>query len=658
MTRHYYSDFIGAFCKTTPENILGSLTLNNEFSTERTQTDAWLFQIELLQEVLKDFEGSIFFEYAIPRMGKRIDVLLIINQVIFILEFKVGEKDYLNSALDQVWDYALDLKHFHETSHKEIVAPVLIATNAKEGDSIIEFTHHQDGLLFPVRSNAKELKRIIEQILEISDGTDIDIETWKEGRYSPTPTIIEAAMALYRGHSVTDITRSDATAENLSTTSNSIAQIIQDSKTLKQKSICFITGVPGAGKTLVGLDITTKHFDKDEGLTSVFLSGNGPLVAILREALTRDKVKRVKANGEKIKKGEVMSEVKSFIQNVHHYRDEYLRDDKAPFDHVAIFDEAQRAWNFEQTVNFMSRKKGIPNFHVSEPEFLISCLDRHKDWAVMVCLVGGGQEINTGEAGISEWIHSINRSFPHWKVYISDKLTDSEYAAGEALQIIQAHQHVLIKPELHLSVSLRSFRAEDLSYLIKNILDRESEIAKHLYQKIKHKYPIVLTRNVTAAKKWVRSKARGSERYGLIVSSQAQRLKPHAIDVRTPVDPIHWFLDEKDDVRSSYYLEDVATEFQVQGLELDWTCVTWDGDFRYGKNGWEHFSFVGNKWQNIRKPERQQYLKNAYRVLLTRARQGMIIVVPEGDKDDPTRDESYYNCTYQYLESIGFEKIY
>ncbi len=657
MNRHYYSDYIGIFCSTTPEEILGALTLNNEFSAERTQTDAWLQQIVLLQDILKVFDGSIFFEYAIPRMGKRIDVLLIINHVIFVLEFKVGEKEYLNSALDQVWDYALDLKHFHETSHNEIIAPILIATNARENYHLIEFTHHQDGLLYPLKSNAPGLKTAIQQVLEFSNGESINIQNWSQGRYSPTPTIIEAAMALYQGHSVADITRSDATAENLSTTSKSISSIIQESKQNKHKSICFVTGVPGAGKTLVGLDIATKHFDKDEGLTSVFLSGNGPLVAILREALTRDKVKRVKAKGEKIKKGDVMSEVKTFIQNVHHYRDEYLRDEKAPFDHVAIFDEAQRAWNFEQTVNFMSRKKGMPNFHMSEPEFLISCLNRHQDWAVIVCLVGGGQEINTGEAGISEWIHALNRSFPDWQIYVSDKLTDSEYAAGDALKLVKGHQHVFIKPELHLSVSLRSFRAEDLSYLIKSTLDREIEMAQHLYNKIKNKYPIALTRDVNKAKKWVRSKARGTERYGLIVSSQAQRLKPHAIDVKTPIDPIHWFLDDKDDVRSSYYLEDVATEFQVQGLELDWTCVTWDGDFRYGKNGWEHFSFVGNKWQNIRKPERQQYLKNAYRVLLTRARQGMIIVVPEGDKDDPTRDENYYNNTYNYLASIGFEKI-
>lgn len=657
MNRHYYSDYIASFCKSTHEEILGILTLYNEFSTERTQTDAWIQQIKLLQKILKDFEGSVIFEYAIPRMGKRIDVLLIINHVIFVLEFKVGEKEYLNSALDQVWDYALDLKHFHETSHNEIIAPILVATNAKENHHLIEYTNHQDGLLFPIKSNADGLKTAIQKVLEFSTGASINIENWKQGRYSPTPTIIEAAMALYQGHSVAEITRSDATAENLTTTSASISEIIQDSKKNKKKSICFVTGVPGAGKTLVGLDIATKHFDKHEGLTSVFLSGNGPLVSILREALTRDKVKRSKASGKKIKKGDVMSEVKSFIQNVHHYRDEYLRDEKAPFDHIAIFDEAQRAWNLEQTVNFMSRKKGIPDFHMSEPEFLISCLNRHQDWAVIICLVGGGQEINTGEAGISEWIVALNRSFPDWKIYVSDKLTDSEYAAGKVLQIVKSHQHVLVKPELHLSVSLRSFRAEDLSYLVKSALDIDIELAQILYQKIKHKYPIALTRNLNAAKKWVRSKARGSERYGMIVSSQAQRLKPHAIDVKTPIDPIHWFLDDKEDVRSSYYLEDVATEFQVQGLELDWTCVTWDGDFRYGKNGWEHFSFVGNKWQNIRKAERQQYLKNAYRVLLTRARQGMIIVVPNGDNEDPTRDEQFYNGTYDYLASIGFDVI-
>jgi hypothetical protein len=405
--------------------------------------------------------------------------------------------------------------------------------------------------------------------------------------------------------------------------------------------------VPGAGKTLVGLNVAAKHFNKVEKSSTVFLSGNGPLVAILREALTRDKVKREKQKGNKLRKGEVFSSVKAVIQNVHHFRDECLKDiNEAPFEHVTIFDEAQRAWDLTQTASFMQRKKNHSNFSQSEPNFLISCLDRHKDWAVIICLVGGGQEINTGEAGISEWIESLNKSFPKWHIYVSNKLTDSEYAAGNALQILEEHKHVVYKEELHLSVSLRSFRAEHLSLLIKNLLDLNLTEAQVNYKQVKDKYPIVITRDLDKAKKWLKEKARGSERYGIIVSSQAQRLKPLAIDVKSPMDPIHWFLDGKDDVRSSYYLEDVATEFHVQGLELDWSCVTWDGDFRFSPDGWQHFSFVGTKWHNIKKVERKTYLKNAYRVLLTRARQGMIIVIPEGNKEDSTRNPAYYDCTF------------
>ena len=364
-------------------------------------------------------------------------------------------------------------------------------------------------------------------------------------------------------------------------------------------------------------------------------------------------MKREKAQGNKVKKGAVMSEVKVFIQNVHNFRDDLLRDAQPPFEHVAIFDEAQRAWNIAQTASFMKRKRNVHEWKISEPEFLISCLDRHPDWAVMICLVGGGQEINTGEAGISEWILSLNRTFPEWRVYISDKLSDSEYAAGHALQILQNHQYVVTKPELHLSVSLRSFRAENVSLLVKNLLDLNIERAKENYQSLKDKYPIVLTRDLAKAKQWLKTMARGTERYGIIVSSQAQRLKPHAIDVRSPIDPIHWFLDGKEDVRSSYYLEDVATEFHVQGLELDWACVTWDADFRYTPNGWQTFSFVGDKWNKINKEERKLYLKNAYRVLLTRARQGIVIVVPEGNEEDLTRQASFYDETFEYLRDIG-----
>ncbi len=658
MKRYYYTDLIPTFCSTSKEQILGELSSNSEFSIELSQKDAWLKQIEILKAILDEYDGSIFFEYSIPRMGKRIDVVLLIENVIFVLEFKIGEKEFLLSNYDQVWDYALDLKNFHETSHTHLIAPVLIATEAKEVHLNVSTTHHNDRLLFPVKTNSHNLNDAIKTILKFSDGEKINQDQWILGRYSPTPTIIEAAMALYNKHSVAEITRSDASAKNLTSTSNALSKVISEAKAKKEKVICFVTGVPGAGKTLVGLDVATKHLDKENNTTSVFLSGNGPLVAILREALTRDKVKREKEGGRRIKKGEVMSRVKVFIQNVHHFRDECLIDSTSPpFDHVAIFDEAQRAWDHAQTEKFMRRKKNVPNFSYSEPEFLISCLDRHKDWAVVICLVGGGQEINTGEAGISEWIKSVTRSFANWKVVISDRLTDSEYAAGKALSILDGNPNVITDSNLHLSVSLRSFRAENLSLLVKNLLDLNVNAAHENYESLKERYPIVITRDLLTAKQWLKNKARGSERYGIVVSSQAQRLKPHAIDVKSPMDPIHWFLDDKTDVRSSFYLEDVATEFHVQGLELDWACVTWDADFRFTKNGWTYFSFVGDKWQNVKKEERRQYLKNAYRVLLTRARQGMVIVVPEGDINDPTRNPDYYNGTFKYLSEIGFQAI-
>ena len=641
-----------------PNEILGRLVKNNDFALEQTQRDAWLEEINILQETLQPYKGSVYFEYSIPRMGKRIDVVVITGSTIFVLEFKVGENEFPSYAIDQVWDYALDLKNFHETSHEHFVAPVLIATKAKITLATISPTPHNDKLLFPIKCNGELLGQVIADVLRFSEGIAIDPTLWESGRYQPTPTIIEAAMALYNGHAVNEISRSDASAINLSETSDKISEIIRFSREKSHKSICFVTGVPGSGKTLVGLNIATKHIDKDNDLYSVFLSGNGPLVAVLREALARDKVQHEKERGCKFRKSEAMSDVKMFIQNVHNFRDECLIDfQKPPVEHVALFDEAQRAWDLQQTVNFMQRKKKTPNFNKSEPEFLISCLDRHPDWAVVVCLVGGGQEINTGEAGISEWIESLIRSFPDWHIYIPPRLTDSEYGTKKVLDTIKTRSNTIYKDELHLSVSMRSFRAEHVSLLVKQLLDLKPNEAQKTLANVECTYPIVVTRDLNKAKQWLKEQARGSERYGIVVSSQAERLKPHAIDVKSPVDPIHWFLDGKEDVRSSYFLEDVVTEFQVQGLELDWACVVWDADFRYTKDGWEYFSFIGDRWNHIRKKERQVYLKNAYRVLLTRARQGVVIVVPPGDPDDVTRKNEFYNPTYEYLQEIGFKVI-
>ena len=658
MLNYFYKDSIAAFLQKSTEEIVGTITLANQFDSTQLQNQSWEHQIRLLKKVLFDYNGTIFFEFSIPRMGKRVDAIIIIDDVIFVVEFKVGESKYQQHQIEQVWDYALDLKNFHKPSHAAVVVPILVATEASKSFLEIGTTTHDDNLLLPIKTSREDLELAIRNVVNFFHNTSpVSGEEFAHGTYSPTPTIIEAAVSLYNNHSVEAITRSDAEAKNLTATTDAISNIIEIAKEQRKKIICFVTGVPGAGKTLVGLKVATQHLDKEKGNSSVYLSGNAPLVAILQEALTRDKVQRELMNGSRMTKKEARQAVKSFIQIIHHYRDAYLVNREAPYDHVAIFDEAQRAWNKEQTVKFMRQKKNQHDFDASEPEFLISCLDRHQDWAVIVCLVGGGQEINTGEGGISEWLNAVNHKFKSWDVFISPNLTDSEYAAEASIAELQSKCFIQFNPDLHLGVSMRSFRSENLSLLIKNILDINLVEAKETLAKIQGKYPIVLTRDLTKAKSWLREKARGTERYGMVVSSQAQRLKPFAIDVKSPMNPVNWFLDGKDDVRSSYYLEDVATEFHVQGLELDWSCVVWDGDLRYAKSGWKTFEFRGNKWQNINKDERKRYLINAYRVLLTRARQGMVIVVPEGDPEDQTRKSEYFDDTYHYLRGIGINLL-
>jgi hypothetical protein len=488
-------------------------------------------------------------------------------------------------------------------------------------------------------------------------GDAIDADQWLRSPYRPTPTIIEAARALYAQHSVEAIARYDAGAENLRVTSRRIGELVEEAKARKQKLICFLTGVPGAGKTLVGLNIATERRDLHEPTHAVFLSGNGPLVAVLREALTRDEVDRQKSLGVRVRKGKVGESVKAFIQNVHHFRDDLLVEAGAPAEHVVIFDEAQRAWTLHRTADFMRRKKNRPGFTQSEPEFLISCMDRHADWAVVVCLVGGGQEINTGEAGIDSWIEAINTKFPDWQTYISSRLTDTEYAAGAALEAVRQKGNAHFDDSLHLAVSMRSFRAENVSHFVKALLDCEKMSARDAFARLADRYPIAVTRDLRQAKQWLRDHARGTERFGMVASSKAHRLKPDAIDIRVDVDPVHWFLNDKDDTRSSFYLEDAATEFQVQGLELDWIGVAWDGDLRFSDSGWTHHYFRGDRWCNIGNLENRRYLLNAYRVLLTRARQGMVIYVPPGDSNDPTRSPGFYNATYEYLTNLGIPTL-
>jgi hypothetical protein len=648
----YYGSTLATFLSEDPVYIAGNMATSHGHDVELEQLRAWEEEIRILAAALKDIAGTIFFEFDVPRLASRIDTVLIVGPAILVIEFKIGENLYRTAHYNQVWDYALDLKNFHLASHNAPIFPLLVATEAAHGDNSWQDAD-SDQVRPPRRCASVGIAAAVKDALALAKGPPLDAAEWGRSPYHPTPTIIEAARSLYFRHSVEAISRHDAGATNLTVTSAAVENIVESARQEHRKSIIFVTGVPGAGKTLVGLNVATRRRDFGES-RAVFLSGNGPLVAVLQEALVRDELTRVKS---RVRKGVVRQPVKAFIQNVHHFRDEGVRRPDPPYDHVVIFDEAQRAWNREKTADFMKRRKKIANFNLSEPEFLISYLDRHPDWAVVICLVGGGQEIHTGEAGIGEWLDALHLRFPNWHVYISPNLAESEYAAGTSLHALCNQDTFAADAKLHLATSMRSFRSEKVSAFVKAVLDREVESARSLLKEVSKQYPIAITRNLDSAKQWVRERARGSERYGLIASSQAQRLKPHAIDVRVDIDPVHWFLDDRKDTRSSFYLEDAATEFQIQGLELDWICLTWDADLRMDGQRWHHHAFRGDVWTTIHKADRKRYQLNAYRVLLTRARQGMVIFVPPGDVCDPTRNPQFYDETYKYLAALGLQTV-
>lgn len=710
--RCLYNNEIKDFLNESENSILGIFGRNYHGTVQSTQTDAWLEEIIIIQNLLKslnNIDGQIIFEYDIPRLGKRIDVTLLINGIIFCLEFKVGESRILETDVDQVLDYALDLKYFHKFSSDKIIVPILIATNYKSSTSIIAMSVYNDKVVNPLVTGKNGLLKLINDVLvKFPNETSID-NNWIISPYAPTPTIIEAAKALYKNHSVENITRHEADDVFIDRTIAYILAVIKKSKENKEKSICFVTGVPGAGKTLVGLDVAIKQTYqgnpepvKDEG--AVYLSGNGPLVAVLTEALAKDNQKQLQDSGKKKNLTDSRREVSKSIQMIHRYRDNMLLKIKNPVEngileidptkaikqeeagfgeveHVAIFDEAQRSWTHKRLADYLKRggtygnKLKVPNFPMSEASFLIWSLDQREDWATIVCLVGGGQEINTGEAGISEWIKALNDRFQNWKIYISPKLTDKEYAEGQVNELLKDNKNVTYSDDLHLAVSLRSFRAEKLSLFVNALLTFDPK-AGEIYKEIKDKYPIVLTRNMEKAKQWLHDKVRGTERTGVLITKESARYKPLGIHVlqSSDDDAVHWFLDDKLNTRSSNYLEDAATEIQVQGLELDYTCILWDADMRCVNNRkWEYYTFSTKnqtKWvkqipDSELKEEKIKYMLNAYRVLLTRSRSGMVICVPTGNPnktnngfwEDQTRLPEYYDGTYKYLKSLGIDEI-
>ncbi len=708
-SRCLYNDKFEKFLSEPDESVLGAICQNYHGDIGTTSRRAWSEEIRIMKDLISKFvelDGQILFEYDIPRLGKRIDVVLLYEGIIFCLEFKVGEKNIHEADVDQVLDYALDLNNFHKYSQNKVIVPILVATKCNRSSVVIQPSGYNDQVINPLITGETGLHGLIQKVVNhFPNETEINPK-WVNSPYAPTPTIIEAARSLYENHSVEDITRHEADQVYTDKTINYILNVIRHSKEKQEKSICFVTGVPGAGKTLVGLDVAVKQTyqggdDPVKDESAVYLSGNGPLVAVLTEALARDNYQKCNERNEKKKISDSRREVAKSIQMIHRYRDNMLHKIKNPVEngvleidpdkaekneaagfgeveHVAIFDEAQRAWTHERLAAYLKRggtygnKLKVPNFPVSEAAFLIWSLDQREDWATIVCLVGGGQEINTGEAGISEWINAINEQFPHWNVYISPMLTEPEYAEGKVNELLKDNSRVTFSDDLHLKVSLRSYRAEKLSAFVHALLTFDPSAAS-LYEEIKENYPIVLTRDMDKAREWLHSQVRGTERTGVLVTKESARFKPLAIHILASGDDnaVHWFLEDKDDTRSSNYLEDAATEIQVQGLELDYTCLLWDADMRYDKGRWRYYRFDGKtKWiertgKTENEQEQMKYMLNAYRVLLTRARAGMVICVPKGNAnispngfpEDKTRLPEFYDGTYEYLRKIGIENL-
>ena len=708
--RCLYDSSIGAFIEKDKESIFGMLCDTYHGDALTTTREAWMGEIEILKRELCCFineGGRIVFEYDIPRLGKRVDGVLLLRGIVFCLEFKVGEASILEADVDQVLDYALDLKNFHKFSLDKLIVPILVATRYKGASSLIQASVYDDRVVNPLVTGENGISEIIREVCRLFPGESSIDPNWVISPYAPTPTIIEAARTLYESHSVDEITRHEADDVTTDRTISYILEVIRKSKEKGEKSICFVTGVPGAGKTLVGLDVAVKQTYQnsdqpsvDEG--AVYLSGNGPLVAVLNESLAKDNFAKCKERGESKKLSDSRREVGKFIQIIHRYRDNMLAKIKNPVEngileidpekavklqhagygeveHVAIFDEAQRSWTHKRLADYLKRggtygnKLKVPNFPMSEASFLIWSLDQREDWATIVCLVGGGQEINTGEAGISEWIKSLNDIFTHWKVYISPHLTEPEYAEGKVDELLRNNGNVTYSEDLHLGVSLRSYRSEKLSAFVHAMLAIDGKAAS-IYREIKDKYQIVLTRDMEKARRWLHENVRGTERTGVLITKESARYKPLGVHVLQSGDEnaVHWFLEDKADTRSSNYLEDAATEIQVQGLELDYTCLLWDADMRYENGEWHYYRFssTSSRWveqidNSESKHEQMKYMLNAYRVLLTRARAGMVICVPAGNGhktrsgfwEDSTRLPEYYEGTYQYLKSLGLEEL-
>lgn len=649
----YYCNSIPGFIRDTSSSIVGQL-VQHAFEINKDQSDAWENQIHQLQERLNacGMVGDIIFEYDIVRLGKRIDVVLLIRHMVFSLEFKNGKEIFTAQDAQQAEDYAVDIKNFHKESENLYVCPILIATDAPKYKKPQSIGCYPDKQIHLQRENIETfIPKVAELTALYGSDEEIDFQQWFNSPYHPTPTIIAAAVEAYTTHDISEIANSEAGQSDIDACEAEIENVIKYAKENKKKCVCFVTGVPGAGKTLVGLDVVAKNLHKGDESLSVYLSGNGPLVEVLREALKKSVREKKQLNRT------TEAAINALIQSSFAFKKDNARIQSPTAERILIFDEAQRVWNEQKMA---SKHKGDPDLSISEPKLLYRIMDRHMDWAVMICLVGLGQDIYDGEVGINEWFRCGIEEFTEWELFYSPDIFTQTEDKDIDVAMIQSCPRCHARIPLHLKTSIRSFRADKQCQFVDNLLNNNPEEAKQIYNEIAAKYPVYLTRDYSKAKAWVRSQVRGSQRCGVLACSSAQRLKPEGIYVPTEIDVKNWFLAPSNDLRSSNMLEIVASEFKVQGLEIDWAIVCWDQDLRRKNHKeWDHYSFRGTKWMHRNKAEQKRYLVNSYRVLLTRARQGMVIFVPNGvdEEEDCTRKSACYDEIFNYLKLCGIKEL-
>ncbi len=612
--------------------------------SEAQQLRAWEVCLRCLRIALADWPDAgkweLLPEYSLRRLGRRIDAVLVTDRAILVLEFKVGSTAFAAEDCRQVEDYALDLQDFHSLSRRHPIIPILVATEARPGPAMWPLLI--EGVSAVLHSSGGGLGQLLRDLWRRlpAPARPLDTAAWEAAPYRPVPGIVDAACTLYSRHGVADITTARADAKNLTSTTDTILAAIRAAQAEHRHVVLFVTGIPGAGKTLCGLNAV---FGAEREAGAVFLTGNPTLVHVLREALARDA-----ASADHADLRAARQRTKAAIQALPAFRDEHVKTGHVPPEHVVIIDEAQRAWSADYAIR-KGRDRDV-RLTDSEPGHLLDIMALHHDWAAMVCLVGNGQEIHDGEGGLAEWGTALAMR-PLWQILAAHGAQDE----ADPRRRLPGLANLSTRTELHLDVPVRSLRNPAAAAWVDAVLQDDSLAARGIADAAA--LPFLLTRDLSKLRGYLRAESRGWRRSGLVASSGAKRLRADGLGVELPhMDApavANWFLDRWPDVRASDALEQVATEFSCQGLELDFVGLCWGGDLVRTRGGWSVRRFAGTSWQTRSSRDGIANRLNTYRVLLTRARYATAIWIPRGDPDDLTRDPAELDAVAEFLTACG-----